>query len=54
MIEINHRDIETFSKFFNYAKSAFQLRFQNIIIHIWNLILGIVCLVELPRFTLAG
>ena len=53
MIEINHRDIETFSKFFIYAKSAFLLRFQKII-HIWYLILGIVCLVELPRFTLAG
>ena len=53
MIEVNHRDIETFSKFFNYAKSAFQLRFQKII-HIWYLILGIVCLVELHRFTLAG
>lgn len=53
MIEINHLDIETFSIFFDYAKSAFQLRFQKII-DIWYLILGIVCLIELPRFTLAG
>lgn len=53
MIEINRRDRETFSKFFNYAKSAFLLRFQKII-HIWYLILGIVCLVEFPRFSLAG
>ena len=53
MIEINHLDIETFGIFFNYAKSAFQLRFQKII-DIWYLILGIVCLIELSRFTLAG
>lgn len=53
MIEINYLDIGAFSIFFNYAKSAFQLRVQKII-HIWYLILGIVCLIELPRFTLAG